>query len=257
MEQQEQKRGGKGVWIGLGLAVVIAGGVGLYLLRARTQGTYPISAVKAPPPAPVQEAAGPAPSKAESDALLRSWGSRISNSPVFAKWLAGEDLARQFVAAVQLIAEGESPRQLLGFLKPEGNFAVEERDGKLFVAPASTARYDFVAQAVDSIDVNQAAQAWGFVEPVLSAVYREISPPGSSLKQTLSRAFDVLVSAPVPEGDVELVEKGATYAYADPALEALPAAQKHLMRMGAANQKTLQAKLQAVQRALGLTMASR
>lgn len=243
--------------IGIGAAVIalaIGGGAVLYL-RQQQVAPDPVVAVTAPPPVVVPER--PAPSQAESDTLVRTWGAKLSSSSLIAKWLEGRDLARQFVAAVQTIADGESPRQLLTFLAPTGGFEVEERGEASVVSNTSFARYDFVAEAVDSVSVEVAAAAWPVVEPVLSAVYREIAPPGASLNAALGKAITVLVTAPVPQGEVEVVEKGASFLYADPSLEALSPAQKHLVRMGPRNQQRIQEKLRALQTALGLTVASR
>ncbi|HLM44689.1 MAG TPA: DUF3014 domain-containing protein, partial [Myxococcaceae bacterium] len=52
---------------------------------------------------------------------------------------------------------------------------------------------------------------------------------------------------------VELTPKGALYAYADPRLEALGAAEKHLLRMGPENMRKVQTKLTELAGALGLS----
>jgi hypothetical protein len=46
------------------------------------------------------------------------------------------------------------------------------------------------------------------------------------------RALQQVLAVPVVEGDVQVVPKGAGYAFADPRLEALPPASKLLLRMG-------------------------
>src|SRR5438094_562357 len=56
----------------------------------------------------------------------------------------------------------------------------------------------------------------------------------------------------VVEGDVELTPKVSTYAFADPALEGLSPAQKHLLRMGPKNERAIQAELRALATALGM-----
>ena len=57
---------------------------------------------------------------------------------------------------------------------------------------------------------------------------------------------------PVVDGDVELTPKVITYAFADPALERLRPAQKHLLRMGPKNERAIQAELRALATALGI-----
>lgn len=77
-------------------------------------------------------------------------------------------------------------------------------------------------------------------------------PPGRSLEQSLAQAIGRLTRVEVPRGPVELTPKGALYAYADPRLEALGAAEKHLLRMGPDNMRKVQAKLSELSAALGL-----
>jgi hypothetical protein len=60
-----------------------------------------------------------------------------------------------------------------------------------------------------------------------------------------------MIATPIPEGPVRLVEgKGATWAFADPALERLDPAQKQLLRMGPENAARIIDTLRQVQRQL-------
>ena len=67
----------------------------------------------------------------------------------------------------------------------------------------------------------------------------------------VQQALDVLIETPIPSGPVELVEgKGATWAFADPALERLDPAQKQLLRMGPRNAARVIETLKAVRQQL-------
>jgi hypothetical protein len=56
-----------------------------------------------------------------------------------------------------------------------------------------------------------------------------------------------LLDTPVPSDPIAVVPgKGATYAYKDPALEALAPIQKQLLRMGPDNVRRVQARLRAI-----------
>jgi hypothetical protein len=52
-----------------------------------------------------------------------------------------------------------------------------------------------------------------------------------------------LLATPQPSGPIELERPNVMYTYADPALEARPAGQKLLLRMGPDNAAALKAKL--------------
>ena len=62
----------------------------------------------------------------------------------------------------------------------------------------------------------------------------------------------MLIATPIPQGPMRVVEgRGATWAFADPALEALDPAQKHLLRMGPDNAARVIATLTRVRQRLG------
>lgn len=209
-----------------------------------------------PPPEPVTleaPAPGAPPSRAASDAQLRAALAGLSTTPEWASWLGAEDLARRISAASQRIADGESPRTPLSMMAPKGPFQVVERGGTTFIAPATHARYDATVRVLTSIDARAAATAFSLVKPLVEVVYREIAPPGRTLDMTLSAALSRVANAPVPDGDVEVVpQQGALYGYADPKLEALSDAEKHLVRLGPANARAVQAKARELAAALNL-----
>ena len=89
-----------------------------------------------PPPAPLvepepvePEPEPPAivlPPLGDSDDALRSMIEGLSAHPRLGDVLATEGVARVFVAAVVAIAAGESPRGVIGYLEPEGSFAIAD-----------------------------------------------------------------------------------------------------------------------------------
>ena len=61
-----------------------------------------------------------------------------------------------------------------------------------------------------------------------------------------------MLAVPVPEQPPELVKGVLTYRYADPELEALSPAAKHLLRLGPENAREIQEKLRFFRNALDL-----
>ncbi|MFN7130841.1 MAG: DUF3014 domain-containing protein [Myxococcales bacterium] len=190
-----------------------------------------------------------------SDPLVREWAQRMSSDPELGRWLESPDLLRRFTALVSAIREGNSPRALVPFLAPEGAFGVIEEEERLLIDPASYARYDRVARVLASLSPDETGAAFRALRPLLVAAWREIAPPGKTLHKGLDEAFRHLLAVPVLTGDVEVVPKGAVYAYADETLEGLTAAQKHLLRMGPENTARVQRTLKAIGAALGLPAA--
>lgn len=195
---------------------------------------------------------------AEGDALLKNGAAGLSPEATLATWLAQPDIVRRLVAAVNQVAEGESPHETLGFMEVKGAFEVTEQKRKkkkdprvFFMSPASTARYDGVTKVIGSVDAVAAGTLYGKVRPFAESVFREIAPPGKTLNDAVQKAIDNLAAVPLSDGPVELVPmvEGIGYAYADPKLEALNRAQKHLLRMGPANARVIIEKLTAFQAA--------
>jgi hypothetical protein len=194
----------------------------------------------------------------DGEGLLKRLAAGWSSSPTFLKWLEGFGL-RQLVGAVQLVADGESPSPLLPFISVPGAFQVKEEAGAaparpgrkrapvppehIFLEEASYARYDTVAETVRSINAASAGDAWARIRPYANAAFRDIRRPGTRFDDVLTAAVRRLVNVQFPTGEVELVPKGALYAFKDPALEGLSRAEKHLLRMGPKNGRALQAKL--------------
>jgi hypothetical protein len=192
-----------------------------------------------------------------SDSRVRELVGRLSVDPELAKWLQEQDLVRRFTAAVSNIADGESPRTVLGFMAPAGGFQVAESGKRMTIAPQSYARYDLVARVFGSIDANGSALVFRELKPLIDQAYSEIAPPGQTFEKTFSRAIQKMLDVPVSPGPVELRPKGALYEYASPELENLSRAQKHLLRMGPDHIRTIQAKLRELQGVLNLPVAER
>lgn len=188
----------------------------------------------------------------ERDAEVRSLASQLSPDPELARWMGEKDLARRFAAAVNNIADGLSPRTVLGFLAPTGAFQVTQVDGTTVIDPASYARYDTVARVIGSIDTQSAASVYRELKPLTDQAHAELAPPGQTFSSALSAAIQHLLKVPVQEGPVEVIPEGALYAYAAPELESLSPAQKHLLRMGPENMKLILAKLRELKNSLGL-----
>lgn len=239
----------------LGIAAVVAllGGASFYVLRTSepTPAATPAYAEPtppAPPPPPAVQLSG-------TDARVRDVLKDLSSDAEFARWLSSEDLARRFAASVNLVAEGQSPRMPLSFMAPAGTFRVTKRHGHTVAAPESHTRYDTVTRVLVSLDVKKAGQVYQELKPLLDAAHAELAPPGRSLDTTLSQAIGRLTRVAVPKTPPELTPKGALFVYADPNLEALSAAEKHLLRMGPENMRKVQAKLTELASALGLPSA--
>jgi hypothetical protein len=232
---------------------VLLGGAGGYLLL-RESG--PPAAERTEPVAQA-DARGPAETRPEvqlagTDPRVRELLRGLSSDAEFLRWLSAEDLVRRFVSATHAVAEGQSPRTQLSFLAPTGGFRVTRRAGRTVIAPETYARFDGIARAFASVNTQGVQRVYQEMKPLLEAAHAELAPPGRTLDQVLTRAIGRLTHVAVPTGTVEVIPKGALYSYADPRLEALGSAEKHLLRMGPENMRKVQTKLAEIASALGL-----
>lgn len=234
-------------WIVIALVAVV--GLTAYLLVGRKTPT-PEVPPPAPVPAPPTLEETPLPPGGETDVRLRDVLRGLSSRPEWAKWLGQQDLLERGVAATDNVAEGLSPRRHLDFLAPQGAFQTEERNGREWIAPATYTRWNTFADVIASIDAKAAARAVDTLRPLLDGAYRQLGYPGASFEPVLRRALQRIAGARVIETPVEVAPKGAIYAFADPELEQLPAADKHLLRMGPRNTKLLAGKANEILKAL-------
>ena len=220
-------------------------------LHVRTDPTAEPPSPEEPAPEIPQPTAPPRPEPPLTDDRIRRLAGKLSSHPGIARWLTTEHLAGKFVALVELVRNGQSPRKLLPFLKPDGSFATIERGGHETLDPKSYRRYDRVAETIGSVDVDGCAQLLRKLEPLLERNYRELGPPKKSFRWALTQAMIALLQVPAIDGDIPLERIEVTLKIASPELEAMTDAQKHLFRMGPDNIRKIQAKLRQIGRSLG------
>lgn len=214
------------------------------------------SAVPVPtPPPPAANPAATADSLPEldtSDALVREIAGRLSSHADVMTWLATDELVRRFVAAVDNVAEGRSPRDQLAAMRPTGRYGVESDGDQLTADPAAFARYDTLTEAIVAIDTPAAVRAYRKLRPLIDEAYRDLGYPDRAFDDALRAALFELLSTPVVVGEPTLAPRVITYEYIDPELEGLSASQKQLLRMGPSNAPRVQRKLRELAAALGI-----
>jgi hypothetical protein len=263
-------------WI-IGVVAVLAVGLAVWFLLPgppapeSADGLPPSSAA---PPAPSAPSAGPIgvcqatdgssdtvtdvaampialPPLEGSDALVGMLAGTLSSNPRVAAWLTTDGLIRNFTAVVNNIADGTSPAVHLGPLRPASPFMVTGQDDGLMLDSQSFRRYAPIAAAVQSVDVQAAAQLCGTLKPRLDEAFAELGG-NEAFEVALERAIVALLRTPALDGTVRLVPNDDTYAFRDVELESLTPAQKHLARMGPDNTRLVQDKLRQLALAIGI-----
>lgn len=235
------------------LGVVVAAGAFWWQISRDASDGSGSPAIGDEPPAIVGDGTGPPqptvvsgepfpglPALDESDPWLRERAGDLSPDPRWRAWLGEEGLVRRLVLAVVNVAAGQSPAEPLAFLEPSDTFTVVQEAGRTFVDPESWRRYDDVVVAITSLDARATARFYRGVAPLLDAAWLPLGFVERDFDEAVREALVVVLAAEVPTGQIELVQDGVVWAYADPELEALPPATKHLLRIGPDNLLRLQ-----------------
>lgn len=173
----------------------------------------------------------PLPDLEESDPWLGKARLEISGHPYWSRVFEMDGVVRRLVNAVDRIAQDGNPYGQLASLRPPGSFA-PNADGEAHLGPANHARYQGVITAIESADAASAARLYRRVEPWFQQAWHELGQEQASWAETLDLALQKLIDTPLPAEPPLLQASGSVWMFQDPNLEALPAAQKALIRMG-------------------------
>lgn len=171
----------------------------------------------------------------------------LSDSPDYARLLIQTDIIRSFVVFTDNFSRGELVTKFSPLKKPDEYFSVLEKDKKIHLNEESYHRYDRYVNIIDAMDMDFVSREYLRLKALFDQAYQEIGYPKNSFDSALYNAIEVAVNTPVIRQPITLVAPSAMYKFADPQLEALPDAQKLMLRMGPDNIVKLRTKLQQFQ----------
>jgi hypothetical protein len=245
--------------VGVAAAVIVIAASTIYYFRTRhTQVPQPAAPVAAQAPAADAEtaiehpvpaaadsaaAATPLPELKDSDAPLRDALARLVGVEAVGSYLRPEELIRNTVVTIDNL-----PRQKVAVQKRPttplaGTFDVNGDEVHATLDPQNYERYKPLVALLAKLDMQKLAQVYFHFYPLFQQSYQNLGYPNGYFNDRLVQVIDVLLATPQPEAPIELARPNVMYTFADPALEARPAGQKLLMRMGPENAATIKAKL--------------
>lgn len=186
----------------------------------------------------------------DSDPLVRETLAPALDDSVFAQALRQDDLLERGTAFIDAAGKGSLLNKVFTLPQPEGKFEVREEAGKLVVDPATYDRYDGYAAAIGALDADALAAAFHQFRPLLEQAYGNLGYEEEDMDNSLIRALDQVIAAPVLDEPAELEQRVTTYTYADESLEELAPIAKQLLRMGPENQRIIQEQAKALRDAL-------
>ncbi len=249
-----------------GLALVVAAAVAVYLVRRGPAEPVPAEAPSVTESTPIDEPIEATeellddvepldlPPLDQSDGFVRDFVAALSAHPTFVAWIATDDLIRTFAVIVDNMAEGQTPARHLGNLSPREPFMTTGGRQRPAIDPRSYARYDVIADAFSSVDIEGTAQLYGQLEPLLDTAYRDLGHPDADFDTALNRAVRRILDTPVVEQEIALVSRSVAFEFTDPALQVLAPVQQQALRMGPRNLRLVQRTLRELADALGLSV---
>ena len=217
-------------------------------------GTAPVAQ-----PAPVEpevrhplvgEPAPSLPSLAMSDSSMRAALVDLIGDRAYADWFVTDNLVRRIVATVDNLPRARMSAQLRPVRSAPGSFVTQGDEAQRSIAAANAERYAPLVQIVRKLDVQRVVALYARNYPLFQQAYVDLGYPRGYFNDRLVEAIDDLLAAPEVQGPIALVQPEVMYRYADPALEALSAGQKLLVRMGPAHAAVIKAKLRELRRAV-------
>lgn len=181
-----------------------------------------------------------------SDAAVKVAIVQAIRSPTISRFLVNDALLEKFVINVNDLANRELTLKDNLLVPPSRNFQVYQQADKIWMDRSSFTRYTPYVQALESVDASALLSAYEQYKPSLTEKFSEISRPGDELDDTLIKAINELLSTPEVDLPIEVISETVMYKFADPAIEALSAPQKQLIRMGPDNMNRLKAVLREV-----------
>jgi hypothetical protein len=220
----------------------------------------PASAPASMPAAPTEAASaepaplppGVTPLPADDAAAVQQALVELLGKPAVLQWVLTDAFPDRVVATVDNLGRGFAAPRLWPVVPTPGRFTV---DGENQIAAANAARYDGFVRQVESVDPQAAAMLYRRMLPQLQASYENLGYPNQRFDARLRKVIDEMLAAPTPrrpiqlrltevKGPVSSERPWVRYEFADPALEALPAGQKLMLRIGDDNRRRLTAWLQ-------------
>jgi hypothetical protein len=199
-------------------------------------------------PLPEVPAGAPLPALAESDDSFVAALAALLGRGDLGRWLVPQDLIRRIVVTVDNLPRKNVPQRMSPLKPVEGAFTVELAGGSPVVAAANARRYESLLQMLDASDAAQLVAVYVQWYPRFQEAYRELGYPNGHFNDRLVEAIDTLLATPATVGPLTVVQPKVLWEYADPRLEALPAGQKILLRIGPENADRVKARLAAIRR---------
>jgi hypothetical protein len=239
--------------------VLVAGAAIAFYLHNRHSHlpSVPPAAQPALPPAPAEPAIehpvppvsgesgpkGPLPALGDSDpAMIEALGA-VAGGATVAHYLVPDNIIRHIVVTIDNLPRQKVPVDKRPTVLVGGTFLADGDELHATLDPKNFARYEPMVAVIRKLDMQQVAAIYLHFYPLFQRVYQDLGYPNGYFNDRLVQVIDSLLATPQAAGPIGLTRPNVMYTFADPSLEARPAGQKLLLRMGPENASAIKAKL--------------
>ncbi len=168
-----------------------------------------------------------------------------------AHWFNVKGVIRKYIVIMNDLSQNQIIYKHRKFLKMPQEMLVKEDNLGLHMDQKSYQRYDRLANAIASIDVQKGRDLYLRFRPLLKQVFDEFGyPAGYRLEDIFMKGAASVMEAPVIPGKISLVRESVRYKFANKQLEALDGVKKQMIRMGPENTRKIQRKLRQMVEAI-------
>jgi hypothetical protein len=263
----------KAIWWSAGIVIAGAIAIGVYYryyspvpkipqrTSAPVQPAAPAStnippAIQHPIPSAASQPQPPLPALDQSDPLVRDSLIGLIGKPAVARFLVPNSVIRHVVVTVDNLPRRKLAAELRPIEPTPGETLVDHQGGVTTLSAQNYARYTPFVDAVRALDPKALAALYFRLYPLFQQAYENLGYLGKYFNDRVVQAIDSMLAAPSVQGPIELVRPKVFYQFADPKLEALPAGQKLLIRMGPRNAAVIKQKLREFRQAIANPPAS-
>ncbi len=211
--------------------------------------TPPAAAIEHPIPASGGQAASTTlPSLDGSDPTVIDALTKLMGQPAVSRLLVPKAIIRHVVVTVDNLPRAKVAADLRPVQPTPGQTIVNQQGGTTFLSRRNYARYTPFVDAVRALSMKSLASLYFRLYPLFQQAYQSLGYPNQYFNDRLVAAIDSMLATPQVQGPVPLVQGKVFWQFANPQLEALPAGQKLLLRMGPQNATVIESQLRKLRK---------
>lgn len=177
------------------------------------------------------------------------------------------DLPHRVAATVDGLGREQASSRLWPLRPAEGRFTVERRGDGETIGADNGQRYTPYVLLLETVDLRQAVALYAAFYPQFQQAYEDLGYPGKYFNDRLVAVIDQLlvtpdaaesigVHLPTVNSPVQPTRPWVLYEFNDPALQALSAGQRLLLRTGPVNERRIKARLRELRRLVTVPAAA-